>query len=150
MTHSHHHHHAEHDRERDARRHGEHGEQGGHGGPYLEAQVMGSAEEVAGYLSALADALRTSGITIRSGGRAVGLRLDGEVRLELRAAAGDGGASHLALDLSWQAPQITPPTPRLEILSTREAEQQRQHEQQGNGGGWPGEMTGTQETGLPG
>lgn len=147
MTHSHsHHRRAEHDRDRNGRRHGE---QGGHSSPHLEAQVAGSPEDVAGYLSALADALRTGGVTLRSGGRAVGLRLDGEVRLELRAAAGDGGTSHLALDLSWQAPQITPPAPRLEILSTHEAEQQRQHEQQGNGGA-AGEMSGTQETGLPG
>lgn len=156
MSHSHsHHHHAhhaehEHDRERAARHHGGHGE---HSGPHLEARVTGSPADVAGYLSALADALRTGGVTIRSGERAVGLRLNGDVRLGLQAAAGDGGTSHLALDLAWQAPQIAPPAPRLEILSTHDAQQQeheRQQERQGNGGDTPDVSAGTQETGMPG
>ena len=104
----HHHHH----------QHG-HGHERQQGGPRLEAHASGSPQEIAGYLDDLANAIRAGGITMRYGERAVGLRLNGEVTLNLHAAAGDGGTSHLGLSLSWQAPQPpkppAPPAPKLRI-----------------------------------
>ena len=105
--HQHHHHH----------RHGQGHER--HIGPRLEAHASGSPQEIAGYLDDLANAIRAGGIQIRSGERAVGLRLNGEVTLDLRATAGNGGASDVNLSLSWRAPQPppppTPPAPNLSI-----------------------------------
>lgn len=94
----------------------EHGREGQRPGPHVEARTSGSPQEVAGYLDELADAIRAGGVTIRSGERAVGLRLNGEVALDLRAAAGDGGTSRLDLSVSWHAPQPpAPPAPKLRI-----------------------------------
>lgn len=106
--HRHHHDHARHEHE--------HGREGRHPCPHVEARTSGSPQEVAGYLDELAGAIRAGGITIHSGERAVGLRLNGEVALDLRAAAGDGGISRLELSLSWHAPQPpAPPAPKLRI-----------------------------------
>lgn len=105
--HRHHHHgHADH----------EQGREGHRPGPHVEARTTGTPQEVAGYLDELAGAIRAGGITVRYGERAVGLRLNGEVALDLRAAGGNGGTSRLDLSLSWQAPQPpAPPAPKLRI-----------------------------------
>lgn len=101
----------------------EHAREGKLPGPHVEARTSGSPQEIAGYLGELADAIRAGGITIRSGERAVGLRLNGEVALDLRAASGDGGTSRLDLSLSWQAPQPpAPPAPKLRISSLQASE----------------------------
>lgn len=111
--HRHHHGHAGH----------EQGREGRHPGPHVEARTNGSPQEIAGYLDELADAIRAGGITIRSGERAVGLRLNGEVALDLRAAGGNGGTSQLDLSLSWQAPHPpAPPAPKLRISTLQAPE----------------------------
>lgn len=112
--HRHHHHgHARHDHQREWHR----------PGPHVEARTSGSPQEIAGYLDELADAIRGGGVTIRTGERAVGLRLNGQVALDLRAAAGDGGTSRLDLSMSWHAPQPpAPPAPKLRISTLQAPE----------------------------
>lgn len=98
--------------------HGEQGEQGEQGaGHEVASQVEGSAEQIAGYLTALADALRSGGVQIQAGNRLVGLRLGDSVTLDLRAQTGDGPESHLALALRWQVQPVAPPAPELHITS---------------------------------
>jgi amphi-Trp domain-containing protein len=86
-------------------------------GPHLESRVRGSNSEIASYLSALADALRGGGVQIRAGDHAVGLLLDELVTLDLRAEAGDGHTSQISLVISWQAPPVAPPAPKLRITT---------------------------------
>ncbi len=120
-----------HDHGAERHHHHHHHQRRGHGherqlGPRLEAHASGSPQEIASYLDDLASAIRTGGIQLRSGERAVGLRLDGEVTLDLRAEAGNGGTTRLNLSLSWQAPQPPPlptptaPTLRISPLQTSE------------------------------
>lgn len=95
-------------------------------GPRLQAHITGSPHEIATYLEDLSNAIRAGGITMRFGERAVGLRLNGEITLDLRAAAGNGGTSDLNLSLSWHAPQPptppVPPAPKLSISPLRAPE----------------------------
>lgn len=128
-------------------RHHQHGhaghEQGRRPGPHVEAHTSGSPQEVAGYLDELADAIRAGGVTIRSGERAVGLRLNGEVALDLRAAGGDGGTSRLDFSLSWQAPHPSaPPAPKLRISPLQAPEP-------GSGPGEGGQDQQSQSEGAP-
>jgi len=113
MSHSHEH---EHTHEHHSRRH----EQAR--GPHIEAVTRGSSSTIAQYLDELAAALRAGGVSIRAGERAVGMRVEGDVMLELRAEAGAGHDSRVSLRLSWQAPHATPPpAPKLEISALRPA-----------------------------
>ena len=85
--------------------------------------TRGSAATIAQYLDELAAALRGGGVSIRSGERAVGLRVDGDVTLELRAEAEASHDSRVSLRLSWQAPHATPPpAPKLEISALHPGE----------------------------
>lgn len=120
--HRHEHNAERHHRHRHWHRH-EHEHEQRHPGPHVEARTSGSPQEIAGYLEELAGAIRAGGITIRAGERAVGLRLNGAVALDLRAAAGDGGGGRLDLSLSWQAAKPSlPAAPRLRISSLQTAE----------------------------
>ncbi|MFI5274334.1 MAG: amphi-Trp domain-containing protein [Ktedonobacterales bacterium] len=116
MSHSHEHEpHAHHSRHHDQAR-----------GPHIEATAHGSASTIAQYLDELAAALRGGGVSIRSGERAVGLRVDGDVTIELRAEAGNGRDNRVSLRLSWQTPRAAPPppppAPKLEISALRPGE----------------------------
>lgn len=130
-----------------AERHHHHHHGRGHGherhpGPRLEAHASGSPQEIAGYLDDLANAIRAGGIQMRFGERAVGLRLNGEVTLDLRAAGGNGGTSDVNLSLSWRAPQPppppTPPAPKLSISPLQTPEPGSAAQPEGQSG--PGEM----------
>lgn len=129
----------DHGAERHHHHHHHHGHEQRRPGPHLEAHASGSPQEIAGYLDDLANAIRAGGITIRSGERAVGLRLNGSLALDLRAAAGDGGTSQLNLSLNWKAPQPpkprTPPAPKLQISPLQTPEQGAQGEPSGPGEG---------------
>jgi amphi-Trp domain-containing protein len=82
--------------------------------------TRGSASTIAQYLDELAAALRAGGVSIRAGERAIGMRVDGNVMLELHAEAGASNGSRVSLRLSWQAPHATPPpAPKLEISALR-------------------------------
>jgi amphi-Trp domain-containing protein len=98
-------------------------------GPHLESQVRGSNSEIASYLGTLADALRGGGVQIRAGDHAVGLLLDDQVTLDLRVEAGDGQTSRISLVISWQAPPVAPPAPKLQIATLPPAEQPEGGEQ---------------------
>lgn len=119
MSHSHErerephtHHHAHHSRRHDQAR-----------GPHIEAMTHGSVATIAQYLDELATALRAGGVSIRSGERAVGMRVDGDVMFELRAEAGAGNDSRVSLRLSWQSQRAAPPpAPQLEISALRPGE----------------------------
>lgn len=115
--HRHEHNAERHHRHRHWHRHEhEHNAEQRHPGPHVEARTSGSPQEIADYLEELAGAIRAGGVTIRAGERAVGLRLNGAVALDLRAAAGDGGGGRLDLSLSWQASRPPrPAAPRLRI-----------------------------------
>ncbi|HUY75207.1 MAG TPA: amphi-Trp domain-containing protein [Ktedonobacterales bacterium] len=118
MSHSHEHGHGHESHAHHSRRHDQ------ARGPHIEAVTHGSASTIAQYLDELAVALRGGGVSIRSGERAVGLRVDGDVMLELRAEAGACHDSRVSLRLSWQAPRAAPPppTPELEISALRPGE----------------------------
>lgn len=105
MSHSsnHHHHHAEHRSERRSE-HTAHRHTAEHGGigPQVKAQVRGSTAEIAEYLTALAEAMRSGGVQIRAGDRAVGLHLADQLSFELRTESSDGQTNRIAVMITWE------------------------------------------------
>lgn len=148
--HHHHRHHEGHEERHEGQRYRgrhHHGEREG-GGPRVETHLHGSAGDIAGYLEQLASALRGGGVQIRTDHRAVGLRLDDEVVLDLRAASGDEQMSQIVLAISWETPPVAPPTPELHISTLPPTAQtgvgasQAPHEHEGGQGESQGESQG--------
>lgn len=101
-----------------------HAEERGSNGPRVEAQVRGSTDEIAGYLTALADAMRSGGVQIRVGDRAVGMHLADELSLELRAEPSEKQANRISLRITWETATPRAATAGLHISSLQASEQQ--------------------------
>ena len=87
------------------------------GGPRIASQLQGSTTEIAHHLSALAEALRRGGVSIRAGDRAVGLRPGDQLTFDLLAEAGEDHSGRIVMLLAWQAPHAGLSTPPLHISS---------------------------------
>ncbi len=80
--------------------------------PTVRARTVLGITQAAGYVEVLAQALRAGGVTVRSGGELVALRVGERVELELEAGE-DGPHSVVRLTLRWDTPV---PEERLEIV----------------------------------
>lgn len=102
-----HHRHAAHHRH-------QHSKDGSHS---IAAHEHGNPTEIAEYLTKLADAIRSGGVQIRVGERAVGLRLADHLTLDLQALSHEGETQQIGVLLGWESPEkkTPPPAPQLTI-----------------------------------
>ncbi len=111
MGHRHRHHH--HESAGEARSSSSHRE-----GAALQARASLEIGQVADQVAALAQALRTGGVSIRSGGRAVALRTAETAELEIRAE--EGQSSVVRLEIRWETPV---PQEEIEIIGGTDVSQ---------------------------
>lgn len=90
---------------------------GQNGGHEVRSSIQGRVDEVIEHLTALTDALRSGGVQIQMGGRAIGMRVGEQMNLELHASGREGHTSRIELELSWEAPPVVPAVAPLRISS---------------------------------
>lgn len=86
--------------------------------------MRGSTDEIAEYLTALAEAMRSGGVQIRTRDRAVGLHLADQLSLDLRAESSDGHMNRIAMMITWETELLRASATALHISSLQPSAQQ--------------------------